>query len=340
MSFIRQLRLLVLGETWTLPLGVAAAVIVAAAVRELSGPDGWWHRRRRLRAPAAAARCARRVAVLGPGQVLASAEAKPGRAHYRTPDVYHAVPHTKGEQASNSAIRRHQQAPGAGLIRRFVSRAAIDRGIDLLRLRLDTFPRGRYQPVAALPGRAKRGEGSLSRWAAMSPIIRELACAPRSTSGPARATSRSSSAPMGVTSVALEAAPGNQRTALLAVRRAAWPTWACSRWSFATKPWRWFLRPTAPSFSRSGTTWCATTASSPPATSPRGSGRGPGRSCSSTPARTRCPPPSDLPAMTPDARSWLEHYLSHLPGVRGPAPRHATPPSTPTASPASGTCSR
>ena len=43
MSFIRQLRLLVLGETWTLPLGVAAAVIVAAAVRELSGPDGWWH---------------------------------------------------------------------------------------------------------------------------------------------------------------------------------------------------------------------------------------------------------------------------------------------------------
>jgi membrane protein implicated in regulation of membrane protease activity len=41
-TFIRQLRLLVLGETRTLPLGVAAAVIVAALVRELAGPDGWW----------------------------------------------------------------------------------------------------------------------------------------------------------------------------------------------------------------------------------------------------------------------------------------------------------
>jgi hypothetical protein len=42
MSFLRQLRLLVLGETRSLPLGVAAAVVVAALVRELAGPDGWW----------------------------------------------------------------------------------------------------------------------------------------------------------------------------------------------------------------------------------------------------------------------------------------------------------
>jgi hypothetical protein len=41
-SFLRQLRLLVLGETRSLPLGVAAAVLLAALVRELAGPDGWW----------------------------------------------------------------------------------------------------------------------------------------------------------------------------------------------------------------------------------------------------------------------------------------------------------
>jgi hypothetical protein len=41
-SFLRTLRKLVLGETWTLPGGVALAVAVAAAVRIVSGPDGWW----------------------------------------------------------------------------------------------------------------------------------------------------------------------------------------------------------------------------------------------------------------------------------------------------------
>ena len=42
MTVLRQLRLLVLGETRSLPLGVAAAVLLAALVRELAGPDGWW----------------------------------------------------------------------------------------------------------------------------------------------------------------------------------------------------------------------------------------------------------------------------------------------------------
>ena len=43
MTFLHQLRLLVLGETRSLPLGVAAAVAVAVLVREVAGPDGWWH---------------------------------------------------------------------------------------------------------------------------------------------------------------------------------------------------------------------------------------------------------------------------------------------------------
>jgi hypothetical protein len=39
---LRDLRKLILGETWTLPLGVAAALGVAAVLRALSGAHGWW----------------------------------------------------------------------------------------------------------------------------------------------------------------------------------------------------------------------------------------------------------------------------------------------------------
>ena len=39
---IAQLRKLVLGETWTLPLGVAATLLGGLAL-DAAGP-GWWHR--------------------------------------------------------------------------------------------------------------------------------------------------------------------------------------------------------------------------------------------------------------------------------------------------------
>ena len=39
---MRTLRKLVLGETWALPLGIAAAVGAAAVVRWAAGPGGWW----------------------------------------------------------------------------------------------------------------------------------------------------------------------------------------------------------------------------------------------------------------------------------------------------------
>lgn len=43
MSWLRAVRKLVLGETWTLPAGVALAVGLAAVVRVINGPGGWWH---------------------------------------------------------------------------------------------------------------------------------------------------------------------------------------------------------------------------------------------------------------------------------------------------------
>ena len=40
MSIIRRLRLLVLGETWTLPLGVALVLVAGALLREAA--PGFW----------------------------------------------------------------------------------------------------------------------------------------------------------------------------------------------------------------------------------------------------------------------------------------------------------
>jgi hypothetical protein len=39
---LRSARKLVLGETWTLPGGIAVAVLIAAALRLASGSGGWW----------------------------------------------------------------------------------------------------------------------------------------------------------------------------------------------------------------------------------------------------------------------------------------------------------
>jgi hypothetical protein len=38
---MNQLRKLVLGETWTLPVGVALVVVVAVGLRSLLPPDTW-----------------------------------------------------------------------------------------------------------------------------------------------------------------------------------------------------------------------------------------------------------------------------------------------------------
>jgi hypothetical protein len=42
MSTLRTLRKLILGETWTLPAGVAVALCVAGILEAVSGTHGWW----------------------------------------------------------------------------------------------------------------------------------------------------------------------------------------------------------------------------------------------------------------------------------------------------------
>jgi hypothetical protein len=42
MTTLRQLRKLILGETWSLPIGVLVSLGIAALIREIAGPDGWW----------------------------------------------------------------------------------------------------------------------------------------------------------------------------------------------------------------------------------------------------------------------------------------------------------
>ena len=39
---MRALRKLVLGETWTLPVGIAIAVGIAVILREIAGSADWW----------------------------------------------------------------------------------------------------------------------------------------------------------------------------------------------------------------------------------------------------------------------------------------------------------
>jgi hypothetical protein len=39
---VRTLRKLILGETWALPLGIAATIALGAVLHAAFGDDGWW----------------------------------------------------------------------------------------------------------------------------------------------------------------------------------------------------------------------------------------------------------------------------------------------------------
>ena len=177
-----------------------------------------------------------------------------------------------------------------------MSRERLDGWIDLVRLRLDSFPSGRYQPIAALPGRvAKRADGSVSRWAAIAPVVRELGVRTAVDLGAGEGYFSIQLGASGVTTVAVESAPNNQRTAQLAVRRSGLdnvgilafevredtveliPTAGCVVF---LSLWHHLVRDDGLETTTAMTARIWSKAA---------------RSCSSTPARTRCPRASGCP---------------------------------------------
>jgi hypothetical protein len=218
---------------------------------------------------------------------------------------------TPNAQASGSTVRRHQSERRTRLLRRFLTRGQLDEWIDLLRLRLDTFPRGRYQPIAALPGRvAKRADGSRSRWNEILPVTQELGVRTAVDIGAAEGYFSLQLGAQGVTTVALEAAPANQRTAMLAIRRTRLdnvgllsfelrddtvelvPAAECTVF---LSLWHHLVRDDGLEMATSLTEriWAKT-----------------GKVMFFDTGENEMPPSFGLPDMTPDARTWLEGYLS------------------------------
>ena len=123
-------------------------------------------------------------------------------------------------QAGELHLRARRSDAIPNIARRLVSRQAIDRVIDLVRLRIDTFPRGLYQPVADLPVRTStRAEGCESRWRAMLPMIQRIRPRTGLDLGANAGYFSLQLAALGVTTIAVESEPGSQRTAMLAIRR-------------------------------------------------------------------------------------------------------------------------
>lgn len=216
-----------------------------------------------------------------------------------------------GAQATDSTVRRQQSQRGARVLRRFVSRQKLDGWIDLARLKLDSYPSGRYQPIAVLPGRvAKRADGSVSRWSAIAPLVRELNVRTAVDIGANEGYFSLKLGAGGVTTVALESAPTAQRTSLLAVKRSGLhnvgvlafevredtvemvpPADAAvflSLWHHLVRDYGLEVATaiTARIWSKTATVMFFDT------------------------GEDEMPPSFGLPAMTPDPRSWLEDYLS------------------------------
>jgi hypothetical protein len=122
-------------------------------------------------------------------------------------------------QARAQDAAAHRWPALKSLLKRMVTREAVDDVLDRLRFRIDTFPQGLYQPVSSLPKQAARGVGSESRWSAMSPLIRSQEVASAVDIGACEGYFSLELGANGIPTIAIESNPGNVRTALLAVRR-------------------------------------------------------------------------------------------------------------------------
>lgn len=99
-------------------------------------------------------------------------------------------------------------------------RRAVDDGIDLVRVKLDSLPDGAYQPVPGVRVRqANRAAGTESRWAAMEPVIARLGVRSAMDVGANVGYFPIKVAELGIPALAVEADPRNVRTAATAVHR-------------------------------------------------------------------------------------------------------------------------
>jgi len=183
--------------------------------------------------------------------------------------------------------------------------------VDRIRFHVDTFPFGLYQPVSSLPGgRATRARGSESRWDAILPVLEANGVGSAVDIGACEGYFSLMLAEAGVSTIAVEGKPSNYRTTLYAVRRSGLENVGVL--ALALTPQNVDLMPTADCvlclsiwhhFVRSYGLEAATAM------------------LEAIWHRTRVvmffdtgeaemTPDYGLPEMTPDARSWLEDYLS------------------------------
>ena len=123
-------------------------------------------------------------------------------------------------QVSWLALRVYQSDRLYGLVRRLISGRPVDTFLDGLRLRLDTFPGGLYQPAPWLPMlTANRAEGCESRWQAMHPLVHSLGVDSALDIGANEGFFSIQLGSLGVPTLAVESERPIVRTALLAVER-------------------------------------------------------------------------------------------------------------------------
>src|SRR5262245_10644134 len=125
-----------------------------------------------------------------------------------------------GAASRDAAAHRWSLAKRA--LRPVVSKATFERFNDLLdrlRFRIDTIPNGLYQPVPGLPAKAARTTGSESRWSAIEPLLERLHVASAMDIGACEGYFALKLGAAGVPTIAVESTPSNYRTALLAAKR-------------------------------------------------------------------------------------------------------------------------
>lgn len=133
-----------------------------------------------------------------------------------------APPHGPSTSQAAATVTRARMRVGIPpRIRRVISKPRFDALLDRLRLHLDLFPRGLYQPVDVLPVRAAtRADGSASRWAAMRPVVERLRVRSAIDVGANAGFFSLSLGRMGIPTLAVDNDPALVRTASFAVRRA------------------------------------------------------------------------------------------------------------------------